>query len=233
LAQAALETMILRQHFLWEGFRAGITLELYPDSLPLQHQVELVQTWSKNQAELLALLERNWAAKWQNEETIKKVLDFDARQIRLFYLWDCQADRLQAELWLARARLNQGKPLPLAGHFQNPGEIIGHPLESKDMAQAKYKAALTDPQDLARAWQEISQRKLDFAWKNFQPAFVIQAGEISQFIEAELEVSDNPLNHLETLNRHLVLMVELEGNYLEHWKMIMAQKKWHPCPMPN
>jgi hypothetical protein len=111
-------------------------------------------TRGESTVEYLAALEGLWQVTWYIERFTQQCIESG---VKLFGPADYYAThdlRLEVEVWIAAARQQPGKPLPLRGGLQDAFAMPDSPIDAKDVARAKSEAARVDVRQLLEKRRE-------------------------------------------------------------------------------
>jgi len=112
-------------------------------SASIRH-VRAARASGDNPAELLGVLEAHWHTAWDIELLTRERVEAGVKNFTPAVYSEAQDGRLEAEAWIVEGRRQPGKLLPLQGGLQDPFGETDDPLETRDVARAKFDAARAD-----------------------------------------------------------------------------------------
>jgi hypothetical protein len=123
--------------------------------LPIaQRRVAAEGTRGENTVEYRAALEGLWQVTWHLEHFTQQCIEARFKTFSPADYYATHDLRLEVEVWIAAARRNAGKPLPLRGGLQDPFVMPDAPLDAKDVARTKAEAAQVDVRQLLEKRRE-------------------------------------------------------------------------------
>jgi hypothetical protein len=158
-------------------------------------------------------LERHWRCMYLAEAVLKAVMEKGRISVKDYTA--VKEKRLQAEIWLAKARANHApesaRPLwtYLSGFADDP-EIV---TAEKDLAKARFRASEVDVRDLMRQRYEtalftLRARELEYVAGRATLEFVQDAA--LSLLDSEFDLDDRPADRLAALERYWELVKRAE-----------------------
>jgi hypothetical protein len=186
LRQAKFEVARAEYQAREKEFLAGRgTLDIFREAM--LHLLQSALAVSTSEADRIGSLERHWERAKQVEDVNRT--RSEAGRISVKEYLEARADRLEAARRLTQALARAGGVAALVG-----GERVKlDPLNSKELARAKFEATQSNPAELARAKLEAAFESYESRRKEFQAGrgtLDILLESSRQLAEAELAVRD-------------------------------------------
>jgi hypothetical protein len=201
-----------------------------------QRLLDVSRALDSSPAARLAALEAHWARLWLVEQS-GRVTAAKRGPGGALDLLTARAGRLQAEVWLDEARKTRGKPRPLAGTLQDLSREIADPLDTKELARAKFAAVRAEPRTLARARLEaeraVYEGGLRLASEGKEIAIEYRFAESLRLLDAEQAACDGPEARRVALAAHWARILDLEqflrrSGERDPWRYT-AVDAWEAC----
>jgi hypothetical protein len=192
------------------------------------------RTTGRDAAEALASLERLWLLTWKDEQVTWEQVEAGIKEISPADYYDARDARLETSIAIAAARRQPDKPLPLKGGLQDPfAAKRDAPLDTKDVARAKFEATRADVGELNQQRRETLLTAYALRIRRFKTwrdtPDVISAVS-RRLLDAELALAGAKAERLAALERQWARAAEIEGLVRERIKPSL--KHFPPSAFP-
>jgi hypothetical protein len=153
-ARAALDAARREYEFLVRRIMGGTET---PDVIHpiMARRVAAEGVLGQGPGDYLGSLEGLWYAAWFNELLILQRIAFGIKNFGPAEYYAAHDARLETEIRIVEARRQAGRTLPLRGGLQDPFAEVEHPLDTRDVAQAKSAAARADVRQLNETRRDV------------------------------------------------------------------------------
>jgi hypothetical protein len=214
LVREAVDAAYHELKLLEESGAAGRYVIFQPIVQPSRRRVEVERAAGAGPPDLLPALEAHWGLAWFEELVIKSRVEAGVKRFAAEDYFRAVADRLEAEVWLANARSGRARPLPLTGGLQDRFGTVYDPLDTRDLARAKFEAARADPLQLNVKRREALLRAYTLstdAMRQGKEAFADFISEQSRkLLAVELDLAGGRAERLAALQRYWTRARDLE-----------------------
>jgi hypothetical protein len=211
-ARAALDAARREYEFLVRRIMGGTET---PDVIHaiLARRVAAEGVLGQGPGDYLGSLEGLWYAASFNERLILQRIAFGIKNFTQGEYYAARDARLETEIRIVEARRQAGRTLPLRGGLQDPFAEVEHPLDTRDVAQAKSAAARADVRQLNETRRDVLRAayayRITRLWAGTEVPDAASAVS-RRLVGVELALATRRGERLAALEQHCARAAEIE-----------------------